>query len=448
MNRQQQFKKYINYSLLFITVYSVLPYGKPSFDILKYLNISFIWWLIIFLIIVVLFLAKKFFFEFINKKNLIVVKIYLLYNILSICYGFFVASDYWEWKALFENAFVLLLPLVVYFSTNTFVVQSILSYYLKYLLPLFIVFSFLIYSNVYGLYLVPISLLTLFLPVLTNRWKLIIILIVLMLLTIDLDARSTVIKFGVPLLLLVFYYFRKIISNKFIEILRLILLVSPIFFFILGSSGVFNVFQMDSYIKGDYSQKITNSSGTVVEESDLLADTRTPLYVEVLNTAKTHNSWLFGRSPAHGNDTELFDDIATITGKAERSNNEVGILNVFTWTGLIGVILYFFIFFRASYLAVNKSNSIFAKMLGIYIAFRWCYAWVEDIYQFSLTMFFLWIMLGLCFSSSFRRMTNYEVRKWVKGVFDIRYRTIEYINKNKIKKIERLKAFSNSNNLP
>ena len=33
----------------------------------------------------------------------------------------------------------------------------------------------------------------------------------------------------------------------------------------------------------------------------------------------------------------------------------------------------------------------------------------------------LWIMIGLCFSYSFRMMTDYEVTIWIRGVFDKRY---------------------------
>ena len=103
------------------------------------------------------------------------------------------------------------------------------------------------------------------------------------------------------------------------------------------------------------------------------------------------------------------------------SLNLSGLANVFTWTGLIGVILYSILFFRASYFAVNKSKNIYAKMLGIYVAFRWLYAWVEDVNNFSLNYFMLMVMIGLCFSHSFRHMTDKEVVFWVRGIFDNRY---------------------------
>ena len=59
--------------------------------------------------------------------------------------------------------------------------------------------------------------------------------------------------------------------------------------------------------------------------------------------------------------------------------------------------------------------------MGIYVAFRWFYSWVEDINNFSLNYFMLLLMIGLCFSHSFRIMSNYEVAIWARGIFDKRY---------------------------
>ena len=127
-----------------------------------------------------------------------------------------------------------------------------------------------------------------------------------------------------------------------------------------------------------------------------------------------------------------------MTGRYERISNEIGLANVFTWTGIIGVVLFSLIFFRASYLAVNRSKSIYAKMLGIYVAFRWLYSWIEDVNDFSLNYFMLMVMIGLCFSESFRNMTNKDITIWVRGIFDVRYvRLQQYLyKKNKYAKTE------------
>ncbi|MFA6795028.1 MAG: hypothetical protein WCR50_06005, partial [Proteiniphilum sp.] len=88
--------------------------------------------------------------------------------------------------------------------------------------------------------------------------------------------------------------------------------------------------------------------------------------------------------------------------------------------------LYFLIFYRASYLAVNRSNNIYVKMLGVFIAFRWLYSWVEDVNNFSINYFMLMIIFGMCFSHSFRKMTNNEIIIWARGIFDARFINFQY----------------------
>jgi hypothetical protein len=115
-------------------------------------------------------------------------------------------------------------------------------------------------------------------------------------------------------------------------------------------------------------------------------------------------------------------------GKNERYRNEASMLNVFTWTGIIGVIIYSLIFWQASYLGIYKSKNNVAKMLGLYVSFRWLYAWVEDVNNFDLNYFILWFIVGLCMSETFRNLTNEEVKIWAMGTFDKRFRF--YFKKN------------------
>jgi hypothetical protein len=150
-----------------------------------------------------------------------------------------------------------------------------------------------------------------------------------------------------------------------------------------------------------------------------VADTRTFLYYEVLSSSIKLNSWLFGRSPARGNISDSFGE-SDMNKRNERLANEVSILNYFTWLGLIGVILIFIIFYRASYLAVNYSNNIYIKIVGIFIAFRWSYGWVEDINNFYIQYLYLWLFIGFCFSRNFRQMSNIEIQNWVHDIFNLK----------------------------
>lgn len=128
---------------------------------------------------------------------------------------------------------------------------------------------------------------------------------------------------------------------------------------------------------------------------------------------------MLGRSPARGNETDHFAEFnEEITGRPERLRNEVGILNVFTWTGVIGTVLFFLVFFKASHISIYRSNNIYSKLIGLYVAFRWAYAWVEDAQAFDMNSCLIWLMIGLSMSSSFRQMSEAEVKLWLWGIFN------------------------------
>jgi hypothetical protein len=374
-----------------------------------------VWWVVQAIVLCVFFIHRKYFLNSSQVQVMRFVKWYLVWNIFSILRGIFIAENYWDWKFLVDHAMCLLLPITAYSITNKELLQSILRVYIKYALPLFIVLFFLIFPDAYGYYLVPISFLCLFFPVLNLRWKVILLALSIFVIFIDLNARSNVIKFSVPIMLSLIYYIRFFIPLKLFEWGRKLFFIAPILIFCLAVTGVFNVFNMDDYISGEYRTAEATVEGMALDV-DLKADTRSFIYDEVLSSAKKYNSWLIGRSPARGYDSDSFGE-EDMTGRWERPGCEVAILNIFTWTGIVGVILYLMVFYRASYLAINHSNNTFSKILGLFIAFRWLYAWVEDINYFTLTTVFLWFLIGLCYSKSFRIMTNKEVEYWVQGIF-------------------------------
>ena len=426
-------KHFVNYSLpitiILIAVLSVSGLPNPSFPLIYILDNTTLKWFLSFIILIIFFFSMRYFFDDINKKNIRVITYFLIWTGVCILRGMFIAKGYWEWKGFITNVLGILVPIVAYSATNKIVVRSLLSIYVKYGLPLFLIFIFLIQTDAYGFYLMPVSFLLLFLPAISYKHRIILLGFVAIVLFSDLGARSNVIKFATPLIVLTIYYFRNILTDKILNNIRLVLIITPFIFFTLAVTGVFNVFNISDYL-GEFSSVGVDDHGKR-DEIDLSQDTRTFLYIEVLESAINNDYWIFGRTPARGNDSESFGAIEfELTGRDERLGNEVAILNVFTWLGIVGVILYFIVFFKASYLAINRSKNIYAKMLGVYVAFRWLFSWVEDINNFSLNYFMLWIMIGLCISNSFRSMTNYDVTLWIRSVFDFRYLNFEeYLKK-------------------
>jgi hypothetical protein len=416
---QQILKRLIPIFILLVAISSANAWTKFP------IGNTFFWWIIYALILIFFIIAKKRFFNKQDNSNILILKIYLLWNITCIIRALFVAENYWEWKNLVDTAMVLLLPTSIYVSANKDFIQYAFHSYLKYSILCFLILVAFFYDDAFGQFLAPISILLLLFPVIPTKWKAGLIILYLIVILNDIEARSNIIKFTIPLCLSVIYFipvsFIKV--GKVFETARLVLLIIPIVFFVLGVTGTFNIFKIDKYIKGNYeTTKVQN--GEIVGGS-LTADTRTFLYVEVLQSAFKHNYVLFGRTPARGNDSKSFgahlaDELKT--GKMERFSNEVSILNLFTWTGIVGVILYFIIFYKATYLAINKSNNIFMKIIGLYVAFRWLYAWVEDFSRIDLYYCFLWFLIGMCYSTKFRQMNNQEMKVWILGIFEKKYR--------------------------
>lgn len=426
------FQKYIPYTILPIAIASVRLHAPFS------MGNTAVWW-IIFMFVLFIF-SWEAFFNIISaeqKRLLWIIKLYLAWNIISIVRGIFAAEDYWHYKNLISNGMTLLMPVLVYIAINGVLVQKTLSFYIRITLPFaLLIFPFL-GMGAWGWYLYPITLLMLFYPELPLKGKIIVIVLSLVCILGDLGVRSHVIKYSMPIiLLLVFYYPRHFMATtKILGLGRLIMLITPFVLFSLAVSNVFNIFKMDEYIEGDVEKR--NSEDVPSYESNLKHDTRTFLYEEVLATAHKYNSWILGRTPARGNETVWFaDEMIDLYGRPERPKNEAGILNVFTWTGIVGLVLFFLVFYNASYVAIYRSRNIYAKLLGLLVAFRWFYSWIEDAQSFDANNFALWLMIGLCFSSSFRAMTNFEIKIWLLGIFKKEYFWIYnyYLKENNIKK--------------
>lgn len=388
--------------------WSTLPIGNEYF-----------WWVIQSVFIYILFQFKKIYTSSLIRNNLFHVHIYIIWSIICIVRGVFEADNYWEWKNLISTSFFLLLPLIVYIPNHTETVQIIFKNWVKYGLIIFIFFTPFLYADGVGQFLLPISFLLLFFPFLNFKWKIIIFILSLYVIFFDFTARSNLIKFIVPFLMGSLFYFKTFLSNKILNILRLIFLLFPFLLLFLALFNIFNIFNINTYFK-DQTIKTKSITGEKGEES-ILADTRTFLYIEVFESAIKNDYFLFGRTPARGNDSNAFGEYNAEklkTRKYERFSNEVSILNIFTWLGVVGVLFYFIIFFKASYLAIFQSNNYLIKIVGLNISFRWAYGFIEDFSVLSVGNIFLWLMIGMCFSKSFRQLSNKQMIFWVSGIFE------------------------------
>jgi len=407
--------KFLPWCLLLITINShgqSLKLGSTPF-----------WWTIQFFVLVLFWFVKSKYISSSYQKSLKYLDWYLYYVFLQFTIGAFISEGYWDWKALLSNTMTLLVPMVAFASNSKLLLKYLFNNYIFFTAPLFLLIQFFITKDEFGFFLAPFSFFILFFPILTFRWKILILAIAAYVVFADFGARSNVIKFTFPFLCVFIYYFKGIFSVKIFKFIRIVFLIAPFIFFALGTFGYFNIFTPLGDNTLDVAEKKYNlvdkkydNNGELYEDN-LAADTRTFLYVDVLNTANIYNSWIFGRTPARGNISEAFGE-TDLSNRNERRGNEVSILNYFIWLGLVGVIFIFLLFFQATNLAINHSNNIYSKVIGLFIAFRWAFAWVEDINNFYIQYIYLWIFIGFCYSETFRKMTDQQMKNWVLSIFE------------------------------
>lgn len=405
--------RYLPFSILLITLSSIiqwsyLPLGNTLF-----------WWIINAFIIFLFFYGRSYYYN--KSDSILPINIFVFIVLISFFYGIYQSSYYWDWKLLTLNLLIYLLPLSVSVFNSPLIVAKVLNTWLKYALIAFLFLFPFFDVEAYGRYLVPMSIILLFFPVLPIKWKIIGIATLILIVIVSIFSRSNVVKYVIPLIISLIYYFNKLftfeIIRKILAPISLFLLLSPFLFLFLAAINAFNIFNTKDYLNlnfdnYEYTNEIENYN------YNLFDDTRSFIYQEVISSAINNDYVIFGRSMARGYDTVFFSGFYKVvmdeTGRSERGASEVGILNIFNYFGLIGVISYFFIFITASIKAIFKSNSIFMMLIGIYVSFRWAYTWVEDYTRFDLNNLFLWIFIAICFSSKFRTMNNREFIQWLK----------------------------------
>lgn len=382
---------------------------------------TFINWGLIFLFFCYFYFAAKRYVcvNDIDKVGFVFVKAFLCWISFEFVRAFVYSEGYWMWKNVVNSLLGMSIFVVVFLAVSPLWLQGIYKIFFKnylWLVGLAIIFTPAHNPNV--LNYLPYSTLLLF-------WKYIplkkryFLLALVMLFFVTQEQRNDAFK----MLMAGFIgfsitYFAKKIPLWLIKLTHALLLLLPIVFLITGFLGIFNPFKMDEYIKGDMTREVKNESGENYNDN-LKADTRTFIYVNVSYTMDLYDAWIMGRSPAYGDEGPIgmASDIDYETHLRGRYGNEVQIMNILLWYGVIGCVLYFLMYARASFLAIYRSRSIIMKGIGIYVAFLWMWSFIWEITKFEVFFMMNIAFLGVCFSKKYREMTDKDFRQWVLGIF-------------------------------
>ncbi|MEJ7560444.1 MAG: hypothetical protein WKF66_19200 [Pedobacter sp.] len=399
------------YSLASWALFSVMA-GFMVYQMLK-LPEPFIWGLRIIVLVVVLRNTNR---KFVDKTGLKLTYLFIAWLFFEIIRSLFFAEGYWMYKNIINQLLLVFFYFVIVLSANMRLVQDYLALYWKFFIPM-VLLSLIVYRTPAGYDYVPFMVLAIFYGQIPKKQSLFLFLI-LTLFFFSLTQRNDLIKLTFSSLLglsLAYLYIPKWIF-KFGQATFLLL---PAILLYLASTGTFNVFKMDEYIKGDYSQEVNTDEG--IEHDDLKADTRTFIYQNVFYTMTKYDAWVLGRTPAFGDEgVQGFWGKDVETGLIGRYGNEVGVMDILLWYGLIAVVMYFMLYAWASYLAIYKSKSKYARGVGVYVAFLWMWAFIWE--KPMVETFFMvdLILIGLCFSKQFRQMNDIEIRLWIRGIFAVR----------------------------
>ena len=226
--------------------------------------------------------------------------------------------------------------------------------------------------------------------------------------------RMPLLRIGLIILLYALYYFR-LLRGWRLHVSFGVLMAAPAVFFVLAMTGKYSVFE-----------EMSKDSSLSYGNEALTDDTRTLLYQEALESSVIHDYMWFGRSFSRGYDS-MFQ-----TGRAEKGgystsfailerNSEVFIVNIYTWMGIVGAIMFFILFFRASFFAIYKSRNKYMKLLGLCVAVQWVFCWIENC-NVTLTeeIFILWAMVAMCLSPYWRGLSDREFEQAIRSSFNYR----------------------------
>lgn len=221
------------------------------------------------------------------------------------------------------------------------------------------------------------------------------------------------------IILSLFFYiiFKKgYLNNKITtSILVTLILIFPYISFITAVNNIFNPFNLEEIIgKSNYGSETFE------------ADTRTFLYEEAINSAVDNNYVLFGRTLGYGYDSpfqtgriEKFSDTGWDNHELAQRISEVFIVNIFTWMGVLGIIVFSLLFFTACYWAITKSRNKYMLYISLLTAIQWIFCWIENPSTYiTFDLILMWIFISMCFNPHWLNLDDRQFEKEMRFVFN------------------------------
>lgn len=340
--------------------------------------------------------------------------LFMMWGALSFLRGALNAQDYWDWKILLLTYLLsILVPLALVVGVNHKLTVKTFRFILKILFLFgfaFIPVAASVNYEIYARAMAPVVLFILFVPYLEPKWRVLIIIVAIISISMDFSYRANLLRVLMSTGLLCMYYGRHFLKKHSLNFVAAALFCLPLALLYLGGSGKFNVFTDNPL---DF--VVETGSDANKTKADLATDTRTFLYEEVFaSMLNRHSSFVFGEGGGSAYQTYAFANAAL--NERGRYGSEVGFLNTLLYSGVIGVLLYATILFSAAYYAINRSNNFLCKMLALFLAGHWVLFFIEDITRLDLNFYFIWLAVGLSMSKKFRALSDTEVKLFFSSI--------------------------------
>lgn len=176
-------------------------------------------------------------------------------------------------------------------------------------------------------------------------------------------------------------------------------IASVLAYFING----FNILNFESYM-------VSNKQ---YGNENLFDDTRTFLYEESINSILNNGTWLLGETPAFGYTSQWYTNFTDSTHTISRLS-EAGIVNIYVWFGLIGLLSFTVFFIYICKLSLH-SNSKIIWLLGIYTAIFYAISWIGNCnIWITNSRIVLFLIMGFIYYSSKHKLPHSALENYIK----------------------------------
>ena len=274
------------------------------------------------------------------------------------------------------------------------------------LLYLYIILAFIVsiplagYFEIQFFLLFPLFYIIVTFPMQTPRDRIITLVITVVVFITSMTNRAGILRISISYAIVIIYYLviRLKINRKLINVIVFLVLMTPFYMLYLGLNGK-DVFKM---ILGENLEQ-------GYRQENMRSDTRTFLYVDVFRDIKINDAYVAGKGINAGYASWDFETF-------NRLSVEVGFLQILLKTGIVGFLLYMSLIITAIFKAINTSNNLFLRYLGMLLSGYVLMFFIENMILFNLFNIIIWTVVGMCHSSELRNMNDEEIKELFTGV--------------------------------